>query len=79
MQKRTIATVAALAMASLLLTGCGLAKSYLQGKVNDVNKGISDTTKDLGKQLGGGQAATGVTATGTTASGTTTTTETDKK
>lgn len=67
MQKRTIAVVAGIAMASLLLTGCGLAKSYLQGKVDDVNKGISDTTKDIGKQLGGGQAATGTQATDTAA------------
>ncbi len=39
--------------ASLLFTGCSWIKDKLQSTVNDVNKGISDTAKDVGTQLNG--------------------------
>jgi|GEM_PF-3436162 len=51
MQKTYKIVVASMIGASILFTGCSWVKDKLQSTVDDVNKGISDTAKDVGNQL----------------------------
>lgn len=43
--------IAGLAIASLSLTGCSAVQDILQSKVNDLNKGIADTAKQVSTEV----------------------------
>ncbi|PIZ75483.1 hypothetical protein COY05_03930 [Candidatus Peregrinibacteria bacterium CG_4_10_14_0_2_um_filter_38_24] len=53
MQKTYKIVIASIIGASLLFTGCSWVKDKLQGAVDEVNQGVTDTAKDIGSQLGG--------------------------
>lgn len=53
MQKTYKIVIASMVGASILFTGCSWVKDQLQGAVDDVNKGIADTAKEVGNEING--------------------------